>query len=81
MIHYPRDKNRKISHYVRGKVVFKPRLFPEIPAKLHGPKGDRINESLLYYFSGMYSLFFKNFNVGFFLPAYQVVILSFIVFS
>ncbi len=51
--HYPRDKNRKSSHYIRGKVIFKRGYFLScshlaIPAKLHGPKGDRINESLLY---------------------------------
>ncbi len=38
---------------IRGKVVLSRGYFLKcghlaIPAKLHGPKGDRINESLLY---------------------------------
>ncbi len=53
ILHYPRDKNRKISHYIRSKVILSRGYFLKcghlaIPAKLHGPKGDRINESLLY---------------------------------
>ncbi len=55
MIHYPtlfRDKNRKVvirfkvrSFLSRGYFLSCSHL--AIPAKLHGPKGDRINKSLL----------------------------------
>ncbi len=58
MIHYPslsRDKTAKLvirfevrSFLSRGYFLKSGHL--AIPAKLHGPKGDRINESLLYHF-------------------------------
>ncbi len=50
MIHYPRDKTaiwfEVRSFLSRGYFLKSGHL--AIPAKLHGPKGDRINESLLY---------------------------------
>ncbi len=55
MIHYPRDKTAKLvirfevrSFLSRGYFLKCGHL--AIPAKLHGPKGDRINESLLQWF-------------------------------
>ncbi len=53
MIHYPRDKNRKLVIRFEVRSFLSRGYFPKyshlaIPAKLHGPKGDRINESLLY---------------------------------
>ncbi len=52
ILHYPRDKTAKLvirfevrSFLSRGYFLKSGHL--AIPAKLHGPKGDRINESLL----------------------------------
>ena len=56
MIHYPTLSSRQEPQKV--VIRFEVRSFLSsgyflshlaIPAKLHGPKGDRINESLLYY--------------------------------
>ncbi len=58
MIHYPsfilETRTAKLVIRFEVRSFLSLRLFPEIqhlaiPAKLHGPKGDRINESLLYY--------------------------------
>ena len=53
MIHYPHDRTPKLATRFEVRSFFSRGNFPKcghlaIPAKLHGPKGDRINESLLY---------------------------------